>query len=156
MVFAKHLKYGRFIENIMLFFFISKTLKQINKTPVECSRECRECVLPWRVYFFLHYKRINFATKQLKLFKKSQRSKKKWLCNKQILIRCNEKLNLSVEKYWQEKMKGFQNIKCIPLGHTLRFHSFIMVAEIGWVTRFWRSRNTLYVSVKDEHFFLFI
>ena len=53
-------------------------------------------------------------------------------------------------------MQGLQNIKCIPLGRASQFHPFIMVAEMCCVTRFWRSRNTLYVSVKDEHFFLFI
>ena len=41
-----------------------------------------------------------------------------WLCNKQILIRCHEKLNLWVQKYWKDKMQGLQNIKCIPLGCT--------------------------------------
>ena len=87
--------------------------------------------------------------------KKTPTVEQKWLCNKQILIRYHEKLNLSVQKYWKDKMQGLQNIKCIPLGHTSRFHSFIMVAEICCETRFWRSRNTLYVSVKDEHFFLF-
>ena len=50
----------------MLFFFIYKTLKQRNKTPIECSRERCECVLPGRGHFFRHYERINFATKQLK------------------------------------------------------------------------------------------
>ena len=75
MVFAKHLKYRRIIENIRLLFHI-KTLKEINKTPLECSCERRECVLPWRGHFFLHYERINFATKQLKLVRKFQRSNK--------------------------------------------------------------------------------
>ena len=56
MVFAKHLKYRRIIESIILFFFlffffIYKMLKQINKTPIECSRERRECVLPGRGHF---------------------------------------------------------------------------------------------------------
>ena len=69
MVFAKHLNYRRIIESILFFFFISKTLKQISKTPVECSRERRECVLPWRGHFFMHYERINFVIKQLKLVK---------------------------------------------------------------------------------------
>ena len=70
MVFTKHLKYRKIIESIMLFFFIYKTLKQINKTPIQCSRERRECVLPGRGNFFRHYERINFATKHLKLVKK--------------------------------------------------------------------------------------
>ena len=39
MVFTKHLRYRRIIESITLFFFIYKTLKQINKTPIECSHE---------------------------------------------------------------------------------------------------------------------
>ena len=52
-------------------------------------------------------------------------------------------------------MQGLQNIECMSLGHTSRFHLFIMVAEICCETHFWRSRNTLYVSVKDGHFFLF-
>ena len=52
-------------------------------------------------------------------------------------------------------MQGLQNIKCIPLGHTSWFHSFIIVAETCCETRFQRSRNTLYISVKDEHFFHF-
>ena len=155
MVFAKHLKYRGVIESIiLLFFFISKTLKQINKTPAECSRERRECVLAWTGHFFLHYERINFATKQLN--KKIPTLEQKWLCNKQIIIRCHEKLNLSVQKCWKDKMQGLQNIKCIPLGRTSWFHPFIMVAEICCATRFWRSRNILYVSVKDEHFFLSI
>ena len=77
MVFAKHLKYRGVIESIILFFFfISKTLKQINKTPGECSRERRECVLAWTGHFFLHYERISFATKQLNLVKKFRRSNK--------------------------------------------------------------------------------
>ena len=50
-------------------------------------------------------------------------------------------------------MQGLQNTKCIPLGRTSRFHSFIMVAEMCCETRFRRSPDTLYVSVKDEHFF---
>ena len=79
----------------------------------------------------------------------------KWLCNKQILIRYHEKLNLSVQKYWKDKMQGLQNIECMSLGHTSRFHLFIMVAEICCETRFWRSRDALYVSVKDKHFFSF-
>ena len=70
MVFTKHLKYRRIIERIMLFFFIYKTLKQIHKTPIHCSRERREYVLPGRGDFFRHYERINFATKQLKLVRK--------------------------------------------------------------------------------------
>ena len=70
MVFAKHLKYRRIIESIILFFFfIYKMLKQINKTPIECSRERRECVLPGRGHIFRHYERINFEKKQLKLAK---------------------------------------------------------------------------------------
>ena len=52
-------------------------------------------------------------------------------------------------------MQGLQNIECMSLGHTSRFHLFIMVAEICCETHFWRSRNTLYVSVQDGHFFLF-
>ena len=69
MVFSKHLKYT-FIESIILFFFfIYKMLKQINKTPIECSRERRECVLPGRGHIFRHYERINFEKKQLKLAK---------------------------------------------------------------------------------------
>ena len=70
MVFTKHLKYRIIIESIMLFFFIYKTLKQLNKTPIDCLRERRECLLPSRGHFFRHYERINFATKQLKLVKK--------------------------------------------------------------------------------------
>ena len=83
MVFPKHLKYGRIIESIIMFFFffIYKTLKQINKTPIECSRERCECVLPGRGHIFRHYERINFATKQLKLVKKPN-LEQKWLCNK--------------------------------------------------------------------------
>ena len=88
MVFPKHLKYGRIIESIIMFFFffIYKTLKQINKTPIECSRERCECVLPGRGHIFRHYERINFAKKQLKLVKKPN-LEQKWLCNKKILIR---------------------------------------------------------------------
>ena len=93
--------------------------------------------------------------KAAKTGKKNPRLEQKWLCNKQILIRCHEKLNLSVQKCWKDKMLGLQNIRCIPLGHTSRFHPFLMVAEICCKTCFRRSRNTLYVSVKDEHFFSF-
>ena len=53
-------------------FFIYKTLKQINKIPIEY----RECVLPGKGHIFRHYERINFATKQLKLVKNPQRSNK--------------------------------------------------------------------------------
>ena len=149
MVFTKHLKCRRIIQSIMLFFlFIYKTLKQINKTLIKCSRKRCERVLPGREHFFGHYEWINFGTKQLKL--------QKWLCNKQILIRCHEKLNLSGKKYWKDKKQGLHNIKCIPLGHTSRFHPFLMVEETCCKTRFRRSRDTLNVSVKDEQFFLFI
>ena len=134
------------------FFFFYKTLKQINKTSMQCSREHRECVLPGRGHFFRHYERINFATKQIKLAKNLM-LKQKCLCNKQMLIRYHEKLNLSAQKYWKDKMEGLQNIKCIPLGGASRFHLFLMVAEICCEMRFRRSRNTLYVSVRDEHFF---
>ena len=51
-------------------------LKQINKTPIESSRERRECVSPGRGNIFRHYERINVATKQLKLVKKPQSSNK--------------------------------------------------------------------------------
>ena len=94
-----------------------------------------------------------FCDKAAKSSKKIPTLEQKWLCNKQIIIRCHEKLNLSVQKCWKDKMQGLQNIKCIPLGRTSWFHPFIMVAEICCATRFWRSRNILYVSVKDEHFF---
>ena len=63
---------------------------------------------------------------------------------KEILIRCHEKiheLNLSVQKCWKDKMQGLQNIMSIPLGHTSRFHSFIMAAEICCETYFWRQRK---------------
>ena len=69
MVFTKYLKYRRIIESIMLFIFIYKTFKQINKIPIECSRKRRENVLPGRGHFFRHYEQINFTTKQLKLVK---------------------------------------------------------------------------------------
>ena len=52
-------------------------------------------------------------------------------------------------------MQGLHNIKCIPLGHTSRFPPFIMVAEKCCETRFRRSRNTLCVPIKDEHFLPF-
>ena len=93
-----------------------------------------------------------FCDKTTKTSKKNPTPKQRWLCNKQILTRCHEKLNLSVQKFWKDKMQGLQNIKCIPIGHTSRFHLFIMVAEICCDTRFRRSRDTLYFSVKDEHF----
>ena len=52
-------------------------------------------------------------------------------------------------------MQGLQNDKCIPLGHTSRFHPFIMVQK--YVTkRVFGAHGTLYVSVKDEQFFIFI
>ena len=73
MAFTRHLKYRRIIESIVLIFFIYKTLKQINKAPIECSREC---VLLGRGRFFRHYERTNFATKQLRLVKKPQPSNK--------------------------------------------------------------------------------
>ena len=51
-------------------------------------------------------------------------------------------------------MQGLQNDKCIPLGHTSRFHPFIMVQK--YVTkRVFGAHGTLYVSVKDEQFFYF-
>ena len=126
----------------MLFFFIYKTLKQINETPTECSREYCECVLPGTGHFSRHYERINFTTKQLKPVKKPT-FEQKWLYNKQILIRCYVKLDLSVQKYWKDKIQGLQNIKCIPLGHTSRFHPLLMVVEICCETRFRRSQNTI-------------
>ena len=85
--------------------------------------------------------------KPAKTSKKSLTLEQRWLCNKQILIRCHEKLNLSVQKCWKDKMQGLHNIKCIPLGHTSRFPPFILVAEKCCETRFRRSRNTLYVSI---------
>ena len=81
--------------------------------------------------------------KAAKTGKKNPRLEQKWLCNKQILIRCHEKLNLSVQKCWKDKMQGLQNIKCIPLGRTLRFHQLIMMAEICGETRFRLSQNTI-------------
>ena len=63
MVFNKHLKYGKIIESIILFFHLQDA--QTDKTPIECSREHRECVLPAGEHFFHHYERINCATKQL-------------------------------------------------------------------------------------------
>ena len=141
MVFAKHLKYRRIIENIKLFFHF-KMLKEIDKTPLVFLQT------PWMRFtmertFFPAWWTDKFCDKAAKTSKKIPTLEQKWLCKKQILIRCHEKLNLSVQKYWKEKMQGLQNIKCIPLGHTSRFHPFIHVAEICRVTRFWRSRNTL-------------
>ena len=70
MVFAKHLNCRWIIESIIVFFsFIYKMLKQINKTLIECSCECCECVLPGRGHIFCRYDRINFVTKQLKHIK---------------------------------------------------------------------------------------
>ena len=154
MVFAKHLKYRRIIENIILFFHF-KMHKEIDKTPLVFLQT------PWMRFtmertFFPAWWTDKFCDKAAKTSKKIPMLEQKWQCKKQILIRCHEKLNLSVQKYWKEKMQGLQNIKCIPLGRTSRFHPFILVAEICGVTRFWRSRNTLYVSAKDEQLFLFI
>ena len=115
---------------------------------------------PWMSFnkeraFLRHHERINFATRQLKLAKKNLTLEQRWLCNKQILIGCHEKLNFSVKKCWKDKMQGLHNIKCIPLGHTSRFRPFIMVAEICCETRFRRTRSTLCVPIKDEHFLPF-
>ena len=63
MVFNKHLKYGKIIESIILFFHLQDA--QTDKTPIECSRERRDCVLLGRRHFSRHYERINCATKQL-------------------------------------------------------------------------------------------
>ena len=57
----------------------------------------------------------------------------------------------SVEK---DKMQGLQNIKCIPLGRTSRFHPFVMVAEICWEARFRRSLNNIFFC-KGWTFFSF-
>ena len=116
---------------------------------------------PWRRFtrartFFPALWTDKFCDKAANTSKKNPTLEQKWLSNKQILIRCHEKLNLSVQKCWKDKMQGLQNIKCIPLGHTSRFPPFIMVAEICCETRFRHSRNTLYVSVKDEHFLYII
>ena len=72
--------------------------------------------------------------KPAKTSKKNLTLEQRWLCNKQILIR--EKLNLSVQKCWKDKIQGLHNIKCIPLGHTSRFPPFILVAEKCCKTRF--------------------
>ena len=48
-------------------------------------------------------------------------------------------------------MQGLQPIKCILLGHTSRFHPFIMAAEICCA-----HRNTLFVSIHDEHFSFYL
>ena len=48
---------------MLFFFFIYKTLKQINKTLIKCSRKRRERVWPGREHFFGHYEWINFGTK---------------------------------------------------------------------------------------------
>ena len=129
-------------------FVVYKTLKQVNNKPIECLLESRECVLPEAGHFFRHYEQINFAKKQLKLVKKIQRLNKNGyvIANsmvfvKKILIRCHEKLNLSVQRWWKDKMSGLQNIKCTPLGHTSRFHPIIMVPEISCETRFQLSRE---------------
>ena len=97
-----------------------------------------------------------FCDKAAKTSKKNLILKQKWLCNKQILIRCHEKLNLSVQTCWKDKVQGLQNIKCIPSGHTSRFPPFILMAEKCCETFLRHSRNIQYVSIKDEHFFLFI
>ena len=46
-------------------------------------------------------------------------------------------------------MQGLQHIKRILLGHTSRLHPFIMAAEICCA-----HRNTLYVSINDEHYII--
>ena len=155
MVFTKHLKLRRIFESI-IFFFIYKTLKQKNKKTNRVFPRT-----PWMRFtrertFFPELWTDKFCDKAAKLVKKTSTLEQKWLCNKQIPISCHEKLNLSFQKYWKDKMQGLHNIKCIPLGHTWRFNPFLIVAEICCETRFRRSRNILYVSVKDEHFFLFI
>ena len=38
MLLDKHFKYRRIIESMILFFFIYKTLKQINNKSIECFR----------------------------------------------------------------------------------------------------------------------
>ena len=110
--------------------------------------------------FFVALWTDEFCDKAAKTSKKNSMLEQKWLCNKQILIRCLEKLNLSVQKFgkkfWKDKMQGLQNIKCILVGYTSWFHLFIMVTELCCETCFWHSWNTRYVSVKVEHFFFYI
>ena len=136
-------------------FIIYKTLKEINKTPIECSRKRRECILPGRGHFCSLWT-DKFCDKAGKTSKKNLTLEQRWLRNKQMLIRCHEKLNLSFQTYWKDKFQGLQNIKCIPSGHTSRFPPFILMAEKCCETFLRHSRNILYVSIKDEHFFLFI
>ena len=70
-------------------FIIYKTLKEINKTPIECSRKRRECILPGRGHFCSLWT-DKFCDKAGKTSKKNLMLGQKWLCNKQILIRCHE------------------------------------------------------------------
>ena len=64
-------------------------------------------------------------------------------------------MNLSVQRWWKDKMPGLQNIKCIPLGHTSRFHPFIMMPEISCETRFRLSREHSIYFYKRWIFFSF-
>ena len=98
MVFNKHLKYGKIIESVMLFFFHLQDA-QTDKTPIECSREHRECVLPAGEHFFPPLRTDKLCDKAAINSKKTLTLDQKWLCNKQILIRYHEKLNPSVQKF---------------------------------------------------------
>ena len=64
-------------------------------------------------------------------------------------------MNLSVQRWWKDKMAGLQNIKCIPLGHTSWFHPFIMMPEISCETRFCLSREHSIYFYKRWTFFSF-
>ena len=97
-----------------------------------------------------------FCDKAAKTSKTSPKLEQKWLYNEQILIKCHEKLNLSVQKCWKDKMQSLQNIKCIPLGHKSRFYPFIMVAEICCETRFRGSGKTIYFCKEWTFFSFFI
>ena len=96
-----------------------------------------------------------FCDKAAKTSTKIPTLEQKWLCNKQILSRCHEKLNLSVQKCWKDKMQALQNIKCIRLGHTSRFPPFIVVAEICCETRFRASTEHSICFCKRWTFFSF-
>ena len=114
---------------------------------------------PWTFYqgedIFAALWTDKFCDKAGKTSKKNLMLGQKWLCNKQILIRCHEKLNLSVQTCWKDKFQGRQNIKCIPLWHTSRFPPFMLVAEKCCETRFGAHGTLYFTCYKRLTFFPF-
>ena len=114
-VFAKHLKYRRIIQR--------KTLKQINKTPIECSRERFEHGLQGRGHFFRHNERINFYDKAAKSILKNPTFEQKWLCNKLRVMKTR------IFQCWKEILKR-QNARSSKYQvHSARAHITVSSAH---------------------------